>query len=95
MVDVTVGQQDRDGRKAVLRQDVVKRALSVITGVDDHTLLATRRRDHPAVGLPRPSREADDKHVRPFRWVSGQTSDRSSRLGAVISPIDSGGLCGD
>jgi hypothetical protein len=60
--------------------DLFERFRRVLARVDHDGLLATLGRDHPAVGLERTSREADDEHENPFRRPSGQPIGRSFRL---------------
>ena len=74
VVEVAVGEQHRDRAQLVLGEDLLEPVLRVDARVDHDALLAAIGRDHPAVGLERPGREADDEHEGPFRRLSGQPS---------------------
>ncbi len=62
MVDVTVGQQHRDGLQPMLAQEVVDALDGVLTWIDDHALLARSGSDDVAVGLERPCGKPGDEH---------------------------------
>jgi hypothetical protein len=80
VVQVPVSEQDGNRSELVLGEHVVEQVLCTDARVDHDALLAAVGRDHPAVGLERTSREADDEHEDPFRRPSGQPIGRSFRL---------------
>ena len=65
MVDVAVGEDDRDGLEPMLRERVLDSLGGLVARVDDHALLAGGGGDQVAVGPPGPGGEPGNQHVRP------------------------------
>ena len=80
MVEVAVGQQDRDRLQPVLAQDLIELVDHADPRVDDHALLAGGRGHDPAVGLEGGGGEPADKH-RTFLISDGLSSAQAT--GAV------------
>ena len=71
VVDVAVGEDDRDGLEPVLRERVLDALGGLVARVDDHALLAGGGGDHVTVGAPGPGGEPGNEHDRPSWWRTG------------------------
>ena len=69
VVDVAVGQQDRDRLEPVLPDGVLDPGDGVLAGIDDHALLAGGGRHEIAVRTQASGWESGDKHARPTGLV--------------------------
>src|SRR5262249_27007476 len=70
VVDVAMGEQDRDRLEPVLGEDLRDARLGVLAWVDDHALLPPAGRHHIAVGGERAGREPGDEHGAILPWGS-------------------------
>ena len=68
MVDVAVGEDDRDGLEPMLGERVLDSLGGLVARVDDHALLTRGGGDQVTVGPPGPGGEPGNEHVRPSWW---------------------------
>lgn len=65
MVDVAMGENDRDGLEPMLCDRVLDALGRLVARVDDDALLAGGGGDQVAIGAPGPGGEPGNQHVRP------------------------------